>query len=114
MHLVVGLDGFFIHPYKPQMDAILDLGPCYVRQTVHQELVDAEQGLTGVGNDPMVLKQFVVLVVRNNLAFTHGGKGMNKHEYYADKQIKPGVFVVNAGIELLLIDEINWFIHLLN
>jgi hypothetical protein len=49
-----------VHFHKSQLDSVLDLGPGYVGKAGHQELIDAEQALAGVGDNAVVFKEFIV------------------------------------------------------
>jgi hypothetical protein len=45
------------------MHAALDLGARHVGQAVHQKFINSHQALFGIGNDPVVLEEEIVLFV---------------------------------------------------
>jgi hypothetical protein len=51
---------------------ILDLGTGGVWQPVHEELVDADDALSGIGGDAVVLKKLIVLFFFLENVFAHG------------------------------------------
>jgi len=57
MYFVVGLDCSVIDSHKTLVNAALDLGACYIRKAVHQELVDPHQALLGISNNSVVLEE---------------------------------------------------------
>jgi hypothetical protein len=70
MYPVVWLYFIVIDSDKSLVNTVLNFCSGHVGQAVHQEFVDANEGLFAVGNDTMMLKEFVVLIVEDRFSLS--------------------------------------------
>jgi hypothetical protein len=75
MNLVVWLYRAFVNPNKAVVNAILDFRAGHIGQPGHQKFVDPKQGLSGIYDDTVVLKELIFLIIGYRLIFTHRSKG---------------------------------------